>query len=69
MFLTKSYRTVSNIRLQAIAGVMPIDLTLLMPQDVREISSGHQTNAASIELLDIETPGQGKRSLSQRQLH
>ena len=36
---------------------MPINLTLLMHQDVRAISSGHQTNAVSIKLLDIETPG------------
>jgi len=36
---------------------MPINLTLLMHQDVRAISSGRQTNAVSIKLLDIETPG------------
>ena len=47
----------ANIGIQAIAGVMSIDLTLLMHQDVRATSSGHQTNAVSIELLDIETPG------------
>ena len=35
---------------------MPINLTLLMHQDVRAISSGHQTNAVSIKLLDIEKP-------------
>ena len=57
IFLTKSYRTVSIIGLQTIAGVMSINLTLLMHQDVRAISSGHETNAVSIELLDIETPG------------
>ena len=52
IFLTKSYRTVFNIGLQAIAGVM--HLILLMHQDVRAISSGHQTNAVSIKFLDIE---------------
>jgi hypothetical protein len=36
---------------------MPIYLTLLMHLDVRTISSGHQTNAALIKHLDIETPG------------
>jgi hypothetical protein len=36
---------------------MPINLTLLMHQDVRVISSSHQTKAVSINLLDIETPG------------
>ena len=55
IFLTKSYRTVSIIGLQTIAGVMSINLTLLMHQDVRAISSGHQTDTVSIKLLDIET--------------
>ena len=39
---------------------MPIDLTLLIHEDVRAISRGHQTNAVSIELLNKETPGRIK---------
>jgi hypothetical protein len=31
-----------------------------MHQDVRAISSAHQTNAVSVELLDIETPSRVK---------
>ena len=58
IFLTKSYRTVSNTGLQVRAGVMPIDLILLMYKDLQAISSGHQTNAVSMKLLDIENPSE-----------
>lgn len=60
IFATKAYRTVSNEALQAIAGVMPIDQTMHLYKDLREMSNGHSVNAVIPELKKIETPNRIK---------
>jgi hypothetical protein len=56
LFITKAYRTVSNEALSAIAGIMPLDLAMLLHSDIRAISRGQPTNAVLPELNKIEIP-------------
>ena len=56
IFLTKAYRSVSLDALQAIAGLMPIELAVSLYKDTRAISRGQQTNAVITQLKNIETP-------------
>lgn len=55
LFSTKAYRTVSNDALQVISGVMPIDLALLLRNDIKAITNGQVTNAVFTERHKIET--------------
>jgi hypothetical protein len=56
LFLTKAYKSVSNDALQAIAGIMPINLAINLYKDTRAIARGQQTNAIIAQLKKIETP-------------
>jgi ribonuclease HI len=56
IYITKAYRTVSNEALSAIAGLMPLDLVMLLHKDKRATSQGQPTNAIIPELKKIEFP-------------
>jgi hypothetical protein len=62
-FITKAYRTVSNEALSAIAGIMPLDLAMLLHKDIRVISRGQPTNAVLPELKKIEIPSKIRNTL------
>ena len=50
----KTYRTVSNETLSAIAGIMTLDIAILLHRGIRAISRGQPTNAVVPELKKIE---------------
>ena len=56
IFITKAYKTVSSEALSAIAGIMPLDLAMLLHNDIRSISRGQPTNATLPEIKKIEIP-------------
>jgi len=60
LFITKAYRTVSNEALSTIAGIMPLDIAILLHRDRRAISRGQPSNAVVPELKRIEIPNKIK---------
>jgi len=48
--------------LSAIAGIMPLDLAMLLHKDIRAISRGQPTNAVLPELKKIEIPDKIKNT-------
>ena len=56
IFMTKAYKTVSSEALSAIAGIMPLDLAMLLLNDIRSISRGQPTSATLPERKKIEIP-------------
>jgi hypothetical protein len=53
LFITKAYRTVSNEAQPAIAGIMPLDLAMLLHSDIRAISRRQPTNTVLPELNKV----------------
>ena len=47
---------VSSEALSAIAGIMPLNLAMLLHKDIRDMSRGQPTNAVIPELKKIEIP-------------
>ena len=56
IFITKTYKSVSNEALSSIAGIMPIEQAMQLYKDRRSISRGNPTNAVIVALKKIETP-------------
>jgi hypothetical protein len=56
IFLTNTYRTVSQEALSATEGIMPIDQAINLYKDIRAISRGSPTNAVITELKTMEIP-------------
>ncbi|KAJ4426143.1 hypothetical protein ANN_26952 [Periplaneta americana] len=55
-FTMKSYKTVSNVAMQAIAGIMPIEQALHLNKDMKAVRRGLPTNAVLPKLKKTELP-------------